>query len=252
MFSAKPTTVTTTISAATITSARKFFRNSASSISSLEMYGWTRPMAVANKLTAITIPSFRQYGAMYASARRYCPTGITRGSGVDTVHLVVAHVARAAMLRLLAQRDGALDHMQLRRARARPVHDIANHLHARHFFERRAFAPHDFERRHAHARQIRNGAQPARPVWQALGRRATAVPVQVPDPFPIIRQVAAQPALAPRSEHAPGPFEFRVHLGKVGAKCTDRMMMRRRAETFLERAAVVQDEDFNFHLIAHG
>src|SRR5579864_9189041 len=106
-------------------------------------------MAVAKRLTAITRPSLRQYGAMYASARRYCATGITRGSDVDTVHLVVAHVARAAMLRLLPQRDGALDDVQLRRARARPVHDIPHHLHARHFLERRAFAPHDFERCHA-------------------------------------------------------------------------------------------------------
>src|SRR2546425_139708 len=145
-------------------------------------------------------------------ARRYCATGIVRASVVDTIHLVVTHVAGAAMLWLRAQRDGALDHVQLGCACPCAIHDVAHHPHAGKLLEWRSLASDDFERCNADARQVRNRAQSTRAVWQTLGRGAAAIAVHVPDPLAIVGQVTAEPALAPRSEHATGPFEFGAHF----------------------------------------
>src|ERR1041384_3209594 len=142
MFSAKPSAATTTISAATVTRARMLRRSSASSISSLAMYGCASESAVESKLMARTRISLRQYGARYARTRPY-PESIGLAIGV---HLVVTHVPGTAMLGRLAQRFRALDHVQLGYARAGAIDNIAHHFHAGQFLERRGLAPDNFER----------------------------------------------------------------------------------------------------------
>src|SRR5271166_3412849 len=159
---------------------------------------------------------------MKRRARRYPARGIP-GSGI--LHFVVAHVAGLAMLRLAAQRDRALDHVELGLAGAHPVDDIAHHSYACQLLERRRLAADDLERGYADARQIMNRAEPARPIREPFGSRAATVAVHVPDPIAIVGEIAPQPLLAALREPGAVPIEMRFHFRERSAEGSYRMMM---------------------------
>src|SRR6185295_12271651 len=110
-----------------------------------------------------------------------------------------------AMLGLAAQGDRAFDHGELLIAGTRAIHDVAYHADARELFERRRFAPDDFERRDADALEVGNRAQPARTVRQTFRRCPAAVAVHVPNPIAIIGKVATQPIFTTCGEARPIP-----------------------------------------------
>lgn len=152
------------------------------------------------------------------------------------------------MLGLAAEGTSAVDDLKLRRAGADAAEDIGGHLDAGEFLEGGGFAADDFERVDADALEVGESAEAAGSVGQSVLRTGAAIAVQVPDPLAIVGEILAEPAVAARGKELAVPLEVSLHVREIGAEGADRVVVRGGAEAFFERAAIVQEEDFDFEV----